>query len=130
MSLALLPVLNVELIDRIYDFLPTEPEIEWETLYGADMIYRTKHWVTQGGGPYGGYVYFYKERPEGWYRWCTTWGGDQVYERIRSGIMVWRHAYDEDEKCAIIPDNYEELGIELDEDTMIMDDDRMKELYD
>ena len=130
MSLALLPVLNVELIDRIYDFLPTEPEIVWETLYGTDRIYETEHWCTYGGGPSGGYVYFYKERPRGWYRW--SWSGlrEPVYEPITSGIMVWKHAYDEDEKCAIIPDNYEELGIELDEDTMIMDDDRMKELYD
>jgi len=44
--------------------------------------------------------------------------------------VVYRHASDEGEKCAIIPDDYEELGIELDEDTMIMDDDRMRELYD
>ena len=59
MSLALLPLLNVELIDRIYDYIPADvDEIEWETLYGWTVIYQTKHYITYGGGPEGGYVYF------------------------------------------------------------------------
>ena len=59
MSLALLPLLNVELIDRIHDYIPADvDEIEWETLYGWTMIYQTKHYLTYGGGPEGGYVYF------------------------------------------------------------------------
>ena len=50
MSLALLSVLNVELIDRIHDYVPVDPEeIEWETLYGWTMIYQTKHYLTHGG---------------------------------------------------------------------------------
>ena len=59
MSLALLPLLNVELIDRIHDYIPADvDEIEWETLYGWTVIYQTKHYITYGGGPEGGYVYF------------------------------------------------------------------------
>jgi len=67
MSLALLPVLNVELIDRIHDYVPVDPEeIEWETLYGWTMIYQTKHYLTYGGGPgEGGYVYFLKSGSQG-----------------------------------------------------------------
>ena len=59
MSLALLPLLNVELIDRIYDYIPADADdIEWETLYGWITIYQTKHYITYGGGPEGGYVYW------------------------------------------------------------------------
>ncbi len=34
--------------------------------YGSVNIYKTEHVVTYGGGPEGGYVYFYKERDPGW----------------------------------------------------------------
>ena len=125
MSLALLPVLNVELIDRIHDFLPTEPEIEWEPLDSPITIYETKHWRTHSGGPEGGYVYFHKERRRGWYRWRRSWGQEEpTYELITSGVLVYRHVSGEDEKCVILPDDYE---IEPDEDTIIMDDDHMRE---
>ena len=66
MSLALLPLLNVELIDRIHDYKPADvDELEWETLYGWTMIYQTKHYITYGGGPEGGYVYFLESGSQG-----------------------------------------------------------------
>ena len=66
MSLALLPLLNVELIDRIHDYIPADvDEMEWETLYGWTTIYQTKHYITYGGGPEGGYVYFFESVRQG-----------------------------------------------------------------
>ena len=122
MSLALLPVLNVELIDRIHDYVPVDPEeIEWETLYGWTMIYQTKHYITYGGGPEGGYVYFFREREPGWYRWSRDWGTEAPYELITSGQVAIRHSPDEDEKIAVLPPDWEERGYGIDDDIMIMD---------
>ena len=40
-------------------FIPMdEDEDEWETLYGFTEIYQTQHYLTSGGGPEGGYVFF------------------------------------------------------------------------
>ncbi len=55
--------------------------MEWETVYGSAKIYKSKHLVTYGGGPEGGYVYFYKERDPGWYRWHRTWFQPPTYTR-------------------------------------------------
>ena len=59
MSIALIPVFEPSIIDLIYDFIPLdEDEDEWETLYGCTEIYETQHYLTSGGGPEGGYVFF------------------------------------------------------------------------
>lgn len=81
MSLALLPVLSHDIIDRIYDYIPADPEIEWETVYDVQMIYQTRHITTYGGGPEGGYVYFFRERAPGWYKWSRDWFQEPTYEK-------------------------------------------------
>ena len=59
MSIALIPVFEPSIIDLIYDFIPLdEDEDEWETLYGCTEIYETQHYLTYGGSPEGGYVFF------------------------------------------------------------------------
>ena len=123
MSIALMPLFEPSIIDLIYDFLPMDEEDdEWETLYGCTEIYETQHYLTYGGSPEGGYVFFYREREQGWYRWSRTWGEGPTYERITSGQVAIRHRQDEDEKIMVLPENYEELGYGDDDDIMIMDD--------
>ena len=122
MSIALMPLFEPSIIDLIYDFLPMDEEDdEWETLYGFTEIYETQHYLTSGGGPEGGYVFFYREREQGWYRWSRTWGHRPTYERITSGQVAIRHRQDEDEKITVLPDNWDELGYGDDDDIMIMD---------
>ncbi len=58
MPIALMPLFEPSIIDLIYDFLPMDEEDEWETLYGCTEIYETQHYLTSGGGPEGGYVFF------------------------------------------------------------------------
>jgi len=122
MSIALMPLFESSIIDLIYDFIPLdEDEDEWETLYGCTEIYETQHYLTYGGSPEGGYVFFYREREQGWYRWSRTWGEGPTYERITSGQVAIRHRQDEDEKITVLPDNWDELGYGDDDDIMIMD---------
>ena len=122
MSIALMQLFEPSIIDLIYDFIPMdEDEDEWETLYGFTEIYETQHYLTYVGGPEGGYVFFYREREQGWYRWSRTWGQGPTYERITSGQVAIRHRQDEDEKITVLPDNWDELGYGDDDDIMIMD---------
>jgi len=121
MSIALMPLFEPSIIDLIYDFIPMDEEDEWETLYGCTEIYETQHYLTYGGSPEGGYVFFYREREQGWYRWSRTWGEGPTYERITSGQVAIRHRQDEDEKIMVLPDNWDELGYGDDDDIMIMD---------
>ena len=62
-------ILPEGVVDQIAELIPEDPEIEWDTVYGTTVIWRTKHTITYGGGPEGGYVYFYRERERGWYKW-------------------------------------------------------------
>ena len=104
-----------------------DEEDEWETLYGCTEINQTRHYLTYGGSPEGGYVFFYREREQGWYRWSRDWGEGPTYERITSGQVAIRHAQDEDDKIMVLPENWEELGYGDDDDIMIMDNSFMIE---
>ena len=81
MAIAFLNVFDESIVQNIQDFLPTDPDPleDFETLYGSIRIYQTKHYITYGGGPEGGYVYFYKEREAGWYKWHCDWGQKPTY---------------------------------------------------
>jgi hypothetical protein len=109
------------LVDRIADLIPRAPD--WETVYGAIAIYKTKHYITYGGGPEGGLVYFFRERRAGWYRWERSWGEEPVYTRIEEGQVAWKWS-DDLEYITVVPDDYEP---EENEDIMIMGDDYMQE---
>ena len=58
------------------------------------MIYKTKHLQTYSGGPEGGYVYFYKERLPGWYRWNRTWNREPTCAFIGDGIVAGKWSGD------------------------------------
>ena len=56
--MALINVFDVNVVQRIHDFIPRRPDVEWEEIAGYTMIYKTKRLQTYTGGPEGGYVYF------------------------------------------------------------------------
>ena len=57
MSVALLNVIDVDVVQNIHDFIPRRPHVDWHELGGYTMIYKTKHLVTYTGRGDGGYVY-------------------------------------------------------------------------
>ena len=79
------------------------------------MLYKTEHLQTYTGRPEGGYVYFYKERRPGWYRWHRTWGRGATYTYIDEGIAPVRWLGDV-EYMGVLPDNYEDYDWVDDED--------------
>ncbi len=75
-----------------------------EPVYENGIIYKTNHLLTYGGGPEGGYVYFYKEKDPGWYRWHQTWFQPPTHTKIFTGQVATKFQ----EKCEYIgalPDN-------------------------
>jgi hypothetical protein len=102
------------------------PDVEWETVYGSKMIWRTKHFITYDGGPEGGYVYFYKEREAGWYKWERGWFQPPTYTEVDGQIAIW---WDDDrvERIGVVPHDYEP---DEDKNIVIMDDEIMQGLDD
>ena len=88
--MALMNVFDVDVVQRIHGFIPRRPDVDWEEIARHTMIYKRKHVQTYTGGPEGGYVYFYKERRPGWYRWHRTWGREPTYTYIHDGIVAVR----------------------------------------
>ena len=124
MSIALMPVFESSIIDLIHDFIPGEPDIEWETVYGSTMIHNVKHLITYGGGPEGGFVFFNKKRRKGWYKWHRDWFQPPKYEKIAEGQVAINWS-DGVEKIGVLPTNWDELGYWENEDLIILDDDLM-----
>ena len=100
-------VLTRFLPDAIVDSIAaySAPEIEWETVYGSTVIHKTKHIITYGGGPEGGYVYFYKEREPGWYSWERDWFKPPSYKKLDGQIAIWWD--DGVERIGLVPHDYE-----------------------
>ena len=99
------------------------PYIEWEAVYGSLVIYRTKHILTYGGGPEGGYVYFYREREPGWYSWRRDWFRPPVYTKLDGQVAIW---WDENvERIGVVPHDYEPPE---GEDITIMSEELMEEI--
>ena len=125
MAMALMIVFDVDVVQRIHDFVPRRPDVEWEEVAGYTLIYKTKHLQTYSGGPEGGYVYFYRERRPGWYRWNRNWGREATYTYIDDGVVAVKWVGQEVEYMGVLPHNYEEYDWEdtKDETTEIMTDD-------
>ncbi len=117
-------VFDDSILQNIQDFIPRRFN-DWETLYGKCRIYQTDHYITYGGGPEGGYVYFYREREPGWYYWDRGWSGKLAYTKIEEGILVFRIDEDGCEFVTVVPDMWE---YEQDEDEVIIigDDEEMQ----
>ena len=121
MTLAFANVFDDSILQNIQDFIPQQT-IDWETLYGKRRIYQTDHYITYGGGPEGGYVYFYREREAGWYSWNREWFQQMTYTKLDDGLLV---AFEIDEDaCESIAVVHEGFECELDEyEIMIIGDD-------
>ena len=52
----MLNAFDVDVVQRIHDFVPRRPDVEWEVIAGYTVIYKTKHLQTYSSGPEGGYV--------------------------------------------------------------------------
>jgi len=115
-------------VQSIQDFIPDdqpEPFDDFARILGTVQIYRTKHYITHTGGPEGGFVYFYKERPAGWYRWSRTWGEPPSYEKIETGVVLMICYPNGSEKIDIVPENWE-YELRFDEYVTICDDETMQ----
>ena len=126
MTLAFANVFDDSILQKIQDFIPQQIML-WETLYGKCRIYQTDHFITYGGGPEGGYVYFYREREAGWYSWHRDWHTGMAYTKLDARQMVvfridedgcefvaavshaWEYDQDDDE-IIIIGDDVEMQG--------------------
>ena len=124
MTLAFANLFDDIILQNIQDFIPQQT-VEWETLYGKCRIHKTEHYITYGGGPEGGYVYFYREREPGWYSWNRDWLERPTYTKIDEGVVVFKITEEGSEFIAVVPDGWE---YEQDEDGVIIigDDEEMQ----
>ena len=106
-----------ELLNRIESFMSDPERFQWGTVYGSTEIYKTKHFLTYGGGPEGGYVYFYKEREPGWYAWTRDWGTPPTYTKL-DGVLVQKFE-DYVEYVSVAPYDFEPTDEENDEITIL-----------
>jgi len=132
MALALLNMFDELVVERIQDFLPEDPPDpfeDFEYLLGTVQIYQTKHYVTHSGGPEGGFVYFYREREAGWYRWSRNWGTPPAYEKLETGVVLMVSFPDGSERIGIAPENWDEL-CEFDDEisVLVADDETMQDI--
>ena len=61
MSVALANVFDSSVVSNILSYYSSRPDVEWEEVYGSCTIWRTKRFITYGGGPEGGYVYLFRD---------------------------------------------------------------------
>jgi len=88
---------------------------EWETIYGCAEIYDVKHFVTYGGGPEGGYVFFQEPLPDiepGWYRWHRTWFQPPSYTPLEPHETVI-YKNDDCEGVRVVDSSYQLKGEEM-----------------
>ena len=110
----MLNLFGESIAQNIQELIPKDPPVEWETQRGTTRIYQTKHYITYGGGPEGGYVYFYREREAGWYKWERDWFKPPSYTKI-DGTVAMTIMDDGSERIGALPENWEEV-VEFDED--------------
>ena len=131
MSTALKIVFDSHVVANILAFVPLD-DYHIETLYGFTHIYGAKHYITYGGGPEGGFVYFISERRRrgGWYRWNRDWFAKAVYTKVETGQVAFLLHDDGSEQIAILPDTWDTtVNLEaLAETVMIADDGFMREV--
>ena len=76
------------------------------------MIGKVKHYLTYGGGPDGGVVYFtnrgyYDFRKSGWYVWHRDWGVAATYLKVPDGLDVLYYDNDGAENVKLVTGDYE-----------------------
>ncbi len=104
MALAFANVFDDSVIQNIQDFVPQQT-IKWEFLHDKVCEWETDHYITYGGGPEGGYVYFYREREPGWYSWNRELFQEPTYTKIDEGQVVFSITEDGSEFIVVVPDD-------------------------
>ena len=47
-------------LDLVNDYYDKRQPLEWQEILAYKFINNVKHWITYGGNPHGGFVYFHK----------------------------------------------------------------------
>ena len=119
MSVALASVFDLSVVSNILSYYSSRPDVEWEEVYGSCVIWRTKHFITYGGGPEGGYVYLFMEHAPGWYRWRRTWASRPSYEMVLDGQVAMRW-HDHVEWLGVLPEDWEDHEWDDDEQEVLV----------
>ena len=125
MNTALKSVFDSGVVNNISAFVPVD-EFEIDTLFGFTHIAGVKHYITYGGGPEGGFVYFASQRPgkSSWFKWHRDWFKETVYTKIREGQVAFLIHADGSEQIAILPDSWDRtVNLEALAETVIIADD-------
>ena len=127
MAVAFLNLFDANVVQNIMAYVPLN--LDFYPLYGTTTIYRTKHYVTYGGGPEGGFVYFASSRKPGWYKWHRDWFQKPTYERVEKGQVAFLINADGSEEIGVLPEGWEETvdTDDLAEMVIIADDAYMQE---
>ena len=94
------------------------------------MIHGREHFITYGGGPEGGFVYFGENREpghHGWYSWNQEWGEVVSYENLLNQWLVLRQRAYYQCEVKIVSDGYvlqdDEEWLEPGESGLVSDSD-------
>ena len=124
MNTALRSVFDANVLANIAALVPVD-DFEIDTLFGFTHIAGVKHYITYGGGPEGGYVYFGSQRPgkSSWFEWHRDWFKEAFYTKVREGLVAFLMHSDGSEQITILPDNWEtEVDLEALAETVIIAD--------
>ncbi len=127
MSVALANVFDFSVVANILSYYSDRPDVEWDEVYGSCTIWRTKHIITYWGGGEGGFVYFYREREPGWYRWSRNWGSGPVYDKVMDGQVAikWQEGV---EHIGVLPHNWQDWDWDDgDDEVIVFTDEQMEE---
>ena len=117
----MLNALPTPVVLNVAAFVP----IDRDSLYGNTTIDGVKHFVTYGGGPEGGYVYF---PGQGWKKWHRDWFQEASYAKVQHGQVAFLINADGSEEIAVIPFDWgDEATYDLAETVIIADDAFMEE---
>ncbi len=104
MSAALLNVFDSRIVFNILSVVP--PDVpENPNIHGATEIYETKHCVTYGRGPEGGFVYVDSPRKPGWSKWHRDWFKKPAYTKVDKRQVAFLVNADGSGQIDILPDN-------------------------
>ncbi len=130
MNTALLNVFDTPIVLAILSYVPVD-DFQIEPLFGFTHIRNVKHYITYGGGPEGGFVYFTGQRPgkSSWFKWHRNWCKEAVYTKVVDGQVAFLIHTDGSEQIAILPDSWDTTADSeaLAETVIIADDCFMQE---
>ena len=123
-NIALESVFDANVVANIMALVPVD-DFEIDTLFGFTHVAGVKHYITYGGGPEGGYVYFASQRPgkSSWFKWHRDWFKEPVYTKILEGQVAFLLHSDGSEQITILPERWDtEVDLEALAETVIIAD--------